>query len=544
VAEPSKQTNQRKISKRRRIWKWVGISILISGVVLFIVGEIVLRRAGPILKGRIIETLSTRFDSRVELDNLEVSIARGLEVSGEGLRIFPPEAVIAAGASHPLIALRSFDFHSGILGLFFKPMHVAAVRVSGLNIHIPPRERREQAPQRRSQHHGKIKIVVDKIVCDDSQLVIGTAKPDKEPKHFALRHIELQDVGPNAPWRYTATLINAVPRGDIHASGLFGPWQTESPGDSLVTGHYTFDRVDLNTIKGIGGILSSVGDFKGQLDRITVEGTTKTPNFSLDTADRGMPLETKFEAVVDGTSGDTYLQPVEAKLGESQFSVRGAVISIKGVGHRVELDVAIPAGRIQDFLNLAVKTQPPVLTGIIATKAKLIIGPGKESVPRKLKSRGSFELRNISFTNPKVEDKVDMLSLRARGKPEQAKPGAKDVHSLMTGDFSIEGGAIAFSKLTYDLPGAQVNLTGIYSMDGQQFDFNGKVLTKATLRNMVDSWWKSWLLTPISPFFKKNGAGAEIPIKIQGTRSEPKFGLDLHWPGHSNHDKPAGSREP
>ena len=64
-------------------------------------------------------------------------------------------------------------------------------------------------------------------------------------------------------------------------------------------------------------------------------------------------------------------------------------------------------------------------------------------------------------------------------------------------------------------------------MDGQQFDFTGKVLTKATLRKMVASWWKSWLLTPVSPFFKKDGAGAEIPVKISGTRSEPKFGLNL-----------------
>src|SRR6185437_7913636 len=112
------------------------------------------------------------------------------------------------------------------------------------------------------------------------------------------------------------------------------------------------------------------------LDHINVHGTTKTPNFSLDTANHPVPLETKFQAVVDGTSGDTYLQPVEAKLAESSFTVRGAVISIKGKGHRVELDADIQAGRIQDFLSLAVKTQPPVLTGIVQTKTKIIIEPG------------------------------------------------------------------------------------------------------------------------------------------------------------------------
>jgi hypothetical protein len=528
--------------RAQRIWKRIGIGALLSAVVVFLVAQIVLHRAGPILKGRIIETLSTRFDSRVELAHLDVSIGRGLEVAGQGLRIFPPDAVVAAGANQPLIAVRQFHFHSGVMGLFLKPMHVSAISVNALDINIPPRQMRNQASKRSGKHHGKIKIVVEEIICDNSRLVIGTANPDKDPKNFVLQHIEMHDIGPKAPWQYNATLVNAVPRGEIHATGTFGPWQTQSPGDSSVTGHYTFDHADLNTIKGIAGILSSLGDFEGQLDRINVHGTTKTPDFSLDTANHPVPLETKFQAVVDGTSGDTYLQLVEAKLGESRFTVRGAVISIKAKGHRIELDTDIPAGRIQDFLSLAVKTQPPVLTGIVQTKTKIIIDPGKESVTQKLKSRGSFDLRTIHFTNASVQDKVDMLSLRARGEPEKAKPGAEDVNSLMQGDFTIGNGKIVFSRLSYMLPGAQVNLAGVYSMDGQRFDFSGKVMTKATLRKMVSSWWKSWLLTPISPFFKKDGAGAEIPFKISGTRSEPKFGLDL-FRGHSDTDKPKKSGE-
>jgi hypothetical protein len=240
-----------------------------------------------------------------------------------------------------------------------------------------------------------------------------------------------------------------------------------------------------------------------------------------------VPLETKFDAVVDGTTGDTHLQTVQGKLGQTNLTVRGAVINIKGVGHREDLDVDVPQGAIEDLLNLAVKTQPPVLTGIIRTKFKLVIEPGKQSVTRKLRSRGAFEVRRIHFTNPSVQDKVDMLSLRARGEPEKAKSGAEDVNSLLQGDFSIQQRKITFSRVSYTLPGAEVNLSGVYSMDGQQFDFTGKVLTKATLRKMVASWWNSWLLTPVSPFFKKDGVGAEIPVKISGTRSEPKFGLHL-----------------
>lgn len=519
---------------------WIFASLLIAVAVFAVIGEVMVHRAAPILKGRVIETLSTRFNSRVELDGLDVSLAKGLEVSGNGLRIFPEDEVVAAGATQPLIALGHFSFHADWTGLFAEPMHVGAVHVSGMAIHIPPKEMRAQAPKAQ-RHIGKIKIVVDEIVCDDSKLVIGTSKPDKDPQDYELSHIVMRDVGPEKPWDYDATLVNAIPKGDIHAKGTFGPWNNDSPGDSTVTGHYTFDHADLTTIKGIGGILSSVGEFTGQLDNIVVDGTTETPNFSLDTANHAMALHTKFHAIVDGMNGDTYLQPVEARLGGSDFSCGGAIINVKGQGHIIDLDVNVPNGRIQDFLELAVKTTPVVMTGRMTTKTKLHIRPGDESVSKKIGLRGGFTLRQIHFTNPEVQDKVDMLSLRAQGDPKDAKPGAEDVHSQMVGQFVKSDDTLKFSKLNYMLPGATVALIGEYSLDGDRFEFEGKLRTDAKVSQMVASKWKSILLKPVDPFFKKNGAGAEIPVKISGTKSAPKFGLDLHHKD-KNKDTPANAK--
>jgi hypothetical protein len=530
IEQKKERVEARNVSKHRKAWTWVLASLLIAVAVLGVIGEVIVHRAAPILKGRVIETLSTRFNSRVELDGFDVSVVKGLEVSGNGLRIFPEDEVVAAGATAPLIALGHFSFHADWMGLFAKPMHVGTVHVTGMAIQIPSKEMRAQAPKGQ-RHIGKIKIVVDEIVFDNSKLVIGTSKPDKEPKNFELRRIVMRDVGPTKPWDYDATLVNAIPRGDIHAKGTFGPWNTDSPGDSTVTGHYTFDHADLNTIKGIGGVLSSVGEFTGQLDNIVVDGTTETPDFSLDTANHAMPLHTKFHAIVDGTNGDTYLQPVEARLGESDFTCSGMVINVKGKGHIIDLDVNVPNGRIQDFLQLAVKTTPVVMTGQLTMKTKLHIHPGDESVSKKLGLKGGFTLRQIHFTNPDVEDKVDMLSLRAQGDPKAAKPGAEDVHSQMVGQFVLAGGKLSFSKLDYALPGATVALTGEYSLDGERFEFEGKMRTDAKVSQMVASRWKSILLKPVDPFFKKNGAGAEIPVKISGTRSAPKFGLDLGHKG-------------
>ena len=520
----------RGISKRRRVWTWIVASVLIAVVVLGVIGEVMLHRAAPILKGRVIETLSTRFNSRVEMDGFDASLVKGLEVSGSGLRIFPQDEVVAAGATEPLIALGHFSFRADLAGLFVKPMHVGMVHVTGMAIQIPPKEMRAQAPKGQ-RHIGKIKIVVDEIVFDDSKLMIGTLKPDKEPLDFEMSRIVMRDVGPTKPWDYDATLVNATPKGDIQAVGTFGPWNNDSPGDSTVTGHYTFDHADLSMIKGIGGMLSSVGEFTGQLNDIVVDGTTETPNFSLDTANHAMPLHTKFHAIVDGTNGDTYLQPVAAQLGESDFTCHGAVINVKGKGHIIDLDVTMPNGRIQDFLQLGVKTTPVVMTGRLAMKTKLHIPPGTESVTRRIGLKAGFALQQIHFTNPEVQDKVDMLSLRAQGDPKDAKPGAEDVRSEMVGQFVLGGGKLSFSKLDYSLPGATVALTGEYSLDGEQFEFEGKMRTDAKVSQMVASKWKSILLKPVDPFFKKNGAGAEIPVKISGTKSAPKFELDLRHKG-------------
>jgi hypothetical protein len=511
-------------------WRLVIWITLIALVVLVAVGEVMLKRAEPILKGRVIETLSARFNSHVELDDLQVSIIKGLAVTGKGLRIYAPDDVVAAGAKDPLFVVQQFEFHARLMGLFLKPTHVGAVHVQGLAIKIPPKSMRQQNAAK-SRHQGKIKIVVDELVCDDSRLVIGTDKPNKDPKIFELSHIVLHNVGPNAPWTYDASLTNAVPKGDIHAVGTFGPWDTETPGDSTVTGKYTFQHADLDPIKGIGGTLHSVGDFNGRLDRIEVHGTADVPNFSLDTANHPVPLHTQFSAIVDGTTGDTYLQPVEAKLGKSQFSCRGEVVNVKGKGHIIDLDVDVPAGRIQDFLQLAVKTQPVVMTGVLAMKTKLHIRAGKESVTQKLALNGGFTLKQMHFTNPDVQDKVDMLSLRAQGDPKEAKPGAEDVDSHMTGKFQMADGKLALQDLIYTMSGATVGLEGVYTLDGKTFDFRGKVRTDAKLSQMVASPWKSLGLKAVDPFFHKHGAGAEIPVKVTGTNTAPKFGLDIGHKG-------------
>ena len=501
----------------------VGLAVLTLAIVI----PVILARANPILKGRVVETLRARFNSDVQLDQLHVTIARGIEVTGSGLRIFPQDYLRRTGDNQPVISIRHFNFHMSLVGLFLKPTRVGQVKVSGLAINVPPANQRQQEPARK-RHWGKVKIRVEEIVCDDSQLVIATDTPGKDPRIFLLKHVVLRDLGPNSKWPFDAVLTNPVPSGEIHASGTFGPWIKENPGVSQVNGKYLFEHADLNTIKGLGGILKSTGTFDGPLDRLAVRGKVDVANFSLDTADHPMPLSTQFQAIVDGTSGDTYLEQINAKLGQSEFSCQGAVVDVKGQGHRIDVQTEVPNGQIADFLELSVKTSPTPMTGLLNLHAKLQIDPGKESVTQKMIMHGAFTLRRIHFTNPAVEDKVDLMSLRAQGETDNLNPGAPDVTSKMTGKFAMGHGELVFSRLDYALPGGNVHLTGHYTMDGRQYKFTGKVRTRAEVSQMVASKWKKVLLKPLDPFFSKHGWGTEVRIKVSsGKNGKPKFSFPL-----------------
>jgi len=117
IEQKNEQVEAQSVLKRRGVWTWIFASLLIAVVVLGAIGEVMVHRAAPILKGRVIETLSARFNSRVEMDGFDVSPVRGFVVSGRGLRIFPQDEVVAAGETKPLIELGRFSFHADCCGL-------------------------------------------------------------------------------------------------------------------------------------------------------------------------------------------------------------------------------------------------------------------------------------------------------------------------------------------------------------------------------------------------------------------------------------------
>lgn len=519
---------------------WIAALLLLLLVGFALTVEFVISHAEPILRARVVETLTAHFHSKVELDAFQVWPENGLEVYGKGLKIYgQTDPNIHQPGIQPLIGIGEFHFRTGLLSLLRSPMHIQQVQLKGVVLNIPPAGERRQITNM-GPKGGKIKIFVDEFVSKDAQLIINTSRPDKLPLEFDIGNLKMKDIGLGQPLHFDAELINPKPVGDISSSGLFGPWRPENPRDTPVQGTYSFRNADLGTIKGIGGILTSTGKYTGSLGSIVVDGQTDTPDFRLAISGHRVPLHTDFHAIVDGTSGNTYLQPVKAMLLNSSFIAKGSIERVaEPKGHRIKLDVSINGARMEDLLKLGVRTDPPIMTGLVQSATKLDLSPGDPDIIERLRLTGNFHVSSAHFTKEKIQQKIDALSLRSQGRPKLAEEGVHDdVLSDIKGVFVLSKGVLLFSDLRFEIPGTKVDIAGTYSLDGSTFDFHGKAWLDAKVSQMMTGW-KSLALKPVDPFFSKHGAGTEVPFKITGTESEPQFGLDF---GHKDERAESGQK--
>jgi len=582
--------------KRAAFWRrhrWltrIAVSCLAVLVVTAVTLAVIAHHFQPFLRARLVQGLQDRFHTHVELDDFQVALGNGLNgewgiwAHGKGLRIWPPQR--AGGnqppeisvRSIPLISLDEFRFHVPLRYERGKPIRISRVRLDGLKIVVPPRHTRTQGsptpgtppggpptgldqPNTAQSGAGALSnLVVERIDCERAQLVLETNKPDKLPLGFEIARLQLRDVTAYHPMKFEAELTNPKPKGVIHTTGNVGPWLQPDLGEMAVNGTYTFDHADLATFRGIAGILSSTGAYAGTLRDIAVQGNADVPDFRLPQFGNAEALHTVFDARVDATDGDTWLDPVEATLGHSHFTTRGQVVRVRptadGVstassvnlqpladyGHDIELKVDVDRGRIEDFLRLATKSPTPFLTGNLTAKASLHIPPGKEPAHQRLKLDGEFKLDDARFTSEKVQSKIEELSLRGQGRPQDVKK--EDPHTVtseMEGSFHMANAVITLPEIHYNVPGAEIQLQGHYALEGFM-NFEGTARMQATVSQMVGGW-KGLLLKPADRFFRKDGAGTEVPILIRGPHDAPEFSVDFGRMKHTSPETPGSKSQ-
>lgn len=467
--------------------------------------------------------IQERFHADVRFGSFDITLLfPRLVVTGENVSL---SKTGQPGTPPPMIFVRSFTVEGDLLRFIHTPAHIHEIRLMGMSIRVPPRSDHPVKAQIKAARQ-RYPVIIDQLECRDCELDILPKRAYKQALRFAIHQLTMQDVGLGRSAPYQARLTNAVPRGEIVTNGHFGPWQPDIPSLTPVSGNYNFSHADLDPLPGISGTLDSTGKFEGLLERIVADGETTTPDFALDTTGHPVALNTQFHAIIDGTSGDTALDPVKAQFLHSSLVATGGVFGVPGKkGKDVLLDVTVASGRLEDLLRLGVKANRPPMVGNVRFRAKLDVPPGPQKISRRLKLHGHFVASQAEPTNPILQHKFENLSRRAEGRPADQQAGS-DAFNLR-GTFILDKGLARFPNLIFTIPGAQLKLGGDYGLHSEQLDFSGELRMKAKL-SQTTTGMKSVFLKLVDPFFKGTHAGAVLPIRITGTREHPSFRLDLH----------------
>ena len=505
---------------------------------------------------------------------------------GEVNPSLPDQSLIVSDwKSQPWIVVSKMHFHASWRIMPGEPIVVSVIHLEGVRVLLPPKADRPhvslssgssasaetntetqseatQAPEQQASSANSAsgskffkmpQIEVRKIECQDALLVIERkqepGKPAKIPLDFQFKKATVIPDGKGGPMAFSVEMINAKPIGDIQSSGHAGPWVPSDPGALPIDGDYKFDHADLSTIKGIAGILSSTGHYSGTLRGIQAEGDTKTPDFRLQRVDAitGVPLTTHYRATIDGTNGDTWLQPVDAMLGHTHILAKGKVVRAEDShgqkrGHDIVLEVTIDRGRIEDILRISANQDSPFMTGALTMKTHFHLPPGQDAVVDKLQLDGQFHLSEARFDSEKMQGRIEELSLRGQGKPKEVKTtDPTTVLSEMQGHFKLGDGTLQLPDLDYHVPGADIVVHGNYGLQAGSLDFEGDAKLDATISQIVGGW-KGFLLKPADRYLRKNGAGTDVPIRVSGTRKDPEFGVEFSRMGKK--DKPAQAGDP
>ena len=182
----------------------------------------------------------------------------------------------------------------------------------------------------------------------------------------------------------------------------------------------------------------------------------------------------------------------------------------------------MPDGDLHDLLRLATRGEP-FMEGRLKLNSSISIPPLTGKVKDKLILDGTFQVSDARFLKSSIQSQLDNLSRRGQGKPKDEE--IDQVVSNMAGEFHLENQAMTFRNLSFGVPGAAVDLNGVYDMGQDSLDFHGSLKLVAKVSQTVTGW-KHWALKPVDPLFAKNGAGTFLKIKIVGTAKQPKFGLD------------------
>lgn len=501
---------------RRLVWI---VPVVVS---LAIVAAIILLRNFPYSQKRIVQSLRETFPSAITVDHFQQVYFPHPGCKAVGIQF---RSSSSPQGSPPIVAIHELIIQGSYVDLIVRPHHISKVIVDGLHLYFSPINNSSTFSGGSTQSP----ITIGELTANGALLEVERA--DKKPVlRFDFHELSLGSISDKHGMSYTVAMHNPEPSAEIRAAGHFGPYSDSSPGQTPVSGNYTFDGGDLSIFDGIAGIVNSVGTFSGPLEQIGVRGVTDTPDFEVVRSEHPGPLHAQFEANVNATNGDVALNNVDATYIRTKINAKGNIASKdRSSSKYTSLDFVIAKGRIEDMLHLFNKAKQPSMSGTTHMQGHVTVPPDGQPFLKEVVVQGNFDIADGRFENEERQESVDELSKTASGKKKsttQLDESPENVIAQVNGHTTLRNGVATFPDLVFQVPGADARMHGTYNLLNKKVDLHGTVKMDAKFSKNT-SGIKAVFAKVLDPFFDKSH-GSVVPVLVDGTYEKPHFGLDLN----------------
>jgi hypothetical protein len=431
----------------------------------------------------------------------------------------------------PIITIRKLTIESTFAGLLSKPGRIRRVVADGLRLHIP----QGGVNLHEQTGSGSDQTVIEELRADNAVLELATGQTAEKKLVFQIHSAQFHNIGGGQAVPFQVSLQLPVPPGEVESSGSIGPWKDEkgTVRSTAISGKYVLNRANLGVFKALGGIVSSRGEFSGNLEKLNVAGMTDSPDFEVKESGHQFHLSTQFRGLLDMKNGDLVLPSLEARLGNTNLLAHG---SVSGKPKTVTLDVTHGQGKIQDLILLFSDAKASPMLGPVVFQTQIVLPPEHRPFKERVRLTGNFNISRARFTSTNTQKNVDQLSERAEGKKDKEKDydqdddenGFEQVMTDLKGNVIMKDGVATFSPVSFAVPGADADMKGTYSLLTKRVNMRGKMRMLATV-SQASTGAKSIFLKVLDPFYKKKkkGAGAEVPIRMTGTYGHTHFTAGL-----------------
>jgi hypothetical protein len=404
------------------------------------------------------------------------------------------------------------------VGLLHKPHRLNTVVAEGAHIVIP-----DNGINLMSQSSGKTDpVFIAELRVEQAILDVASSTHEPGPLRFRIHSVRFLNVGPNATVAFSSSVHIPEPPGEVETKGWIGPWRDDqgSIRSTPISGSYVLSKANLGHYASLDGVLSSQGEFVGTLARLSVKGSTDSPDFGVRESGHHFHTKTRFTGSVDLKNGDVDINALQADFGKTTFAATARVAQ-----KSVSLNVIRGKGEVEDLILLFSNARTSPIAGAISFTAKAALPPEDRPFTERVRLVGTFDIDRAHFAAAKTQQGVDKLSANSQGEHSLLAED-NDAVSDLDGQVVLKDGVARFSQVTFSVPGATANMAGTYSLLDKRVKFDGKMRMKATL-SQATTGAKSVFLKILDPFYKKKGAGSELPVQMDGIYGDTHFSVGL-----------------